>query len=101
MVVTVCKIRNALRQLDGRRFLAACLGLAGSACILSLNCTSMAFAQQWPTKRIQVVVPIGAGSATDLTARTVLDQVATQFGQPIVIENRPGAGNTIGMAAVA
>jgi tripartite-type tricarboxylate transporter receptor subunit TctC len=61
----------------------------------------MASAQQWPTKRIQVVVPIGAGSATDITARTALEQVATQLGQPIVIENRPGAGNTIGMAAVA
>jgi tripartite-type tricarboxylate transporter receptor subunit TctC len=61
----------------------------------------MASAQEWPTRRIQAVVPIGAGSATDITARTALEQVAAQLGQPIVIENRPGAGNTIGMAAVA
>jgi tripartite-type tricarboxylate transporter receptor subunit TctC len=58
-------------------------------------------AQEWPAKPIRAVVPLTAGSATDLIGRTVADQVASQLGQPIVIENRPGAGNTIAMAAVA
>ena len=55
----------------------------------------------WPTKPIRVVVPLTAGGATDVMARIVLEQVSPQLGQPIVVENRPGAGNTIGMAAVA
>ena len=46
-------------------------------------------------------MPLTAGAATDTMARIVLDQVSAQLGQPIVVENRPGAGNTIGMAAVA
>ena len=55
----------------------------------------------WPTKTIKVVVPLTPGSATDVMARIVFDQVSQQVGQPIVIENRPGAGNSIGMNAVA
>jgi tripartite-type tricarboxylate transporter receptor subunit TctC len=46
-------------------------------------------------------MPFGAGSATDVVARLVLDQVAAQLGQSIVIENRPGAGSTTGSALVA
>jgi tripartite-type tricarboxylate transporter receptor subunit TctC len=62
---------------------------------------SEASAQAWPTKPIKVIVPLTAGSATDVMARIVFDQVSQQVGQPIVIENRPGAGNSIGMNAVA
>jgi tripartite-type tricarboxylate transporter receptor subunit TctC len=62
---------------------------------------SPAWAQAWPNKPIRAIVPLTAGAATDIMARTVLEQVSVQLGQPIVIENRPGAGNTIGMAAVA
>jgi tripartite-type tricarboxylate transporter receptor subunit TctC len=57
--------------------------------------------QVWPIKTIRAVVPLSAGSATDIVARTVLEQVGNQLGQTIVIENRPGAGNSIGMNAVA
>jgi tripartite-type tricarboxylate transporter receptor subunit TctC len=62
---------------------------------------SPARAQAWPNKPIRVVVPLTAGAATDIMARTVFEQVAAQLGQPFIVENRPGAGNTIGMAAVA
>ena len=58
-------------------------------------------AQSWPTKPIKVIVPLTPGSATDVMARIVMDQVSQQVGQPIVIENSPGAGNSIGMNAVA
>jgi len=58
-------------------------------------------AQGWPTKPVRVIVPLTAGSATDVMARLVLEQVSAQIGQPMVVENRPGAGNTIGMSAVA
>ncbi len=60
-----------------------------------------AFAQAWPTKPVRVVIPLTAGSATDVMARIVFDEVSKQLGQPFVIENRPGAGNSIGMNAVA
>ena len=60
-----------------------------------------ALAQSWPTKRVTVVVPFTAGSATDIMARTVAQRLSEQLGQPFIVENRPGAGGTIGMAAVA
>jgi tripartite-type tricarboxylate transporter receptor subunit TctC len=58
-------------------------------------------AQSWPTKQITVIMPFGAGSATDVVARLVLEQVSAQLGQPIVVENRAGAGSTTGSALVA
>jgi tripartite-type tricarboxylate transporter receptor subunit TctC len=60
-----------------------------------------ALAQSWPTKRVTVVVPFTAGSATDIMARTVAQRLSEQLGQPFVVENRPGAGGTIGVSAVA
>ena len=60
-----------------------------------------AAAQTWPTKPVRVIVPFGAGSATDLVPRTVFEHVAAQTGQTIVIENRPGGGTTIGTITVA
>jgi tripartite-type tricarboxylate transporter receptor subunit TctC len=77
----------------------------GTALLLILALAPLAAgtarAQEWPTRAVHAIVPLTPGSATDIVARTVLDQVASQLGQPIVIENRPGAGNTIGMAVVA
>lgn len=58
-------------------------------------------AEEWPSKPIHVIVPFGAGSAADIVPRIVLEQVSAQLGQPIVIENRAGAGSTTGSAVVA
>ncbi|GAB3771160.1 tripartite tricarboxylate transporter substrate binding protein [Ramlibacter monticola] len=55
----------------------------------------------WPGKPIRMVVPFTAGSGTDIIARTVGDVMAKNLGQPVVIENKPGAGGTIGAAQVA
>ena len=60
-----------------------------------------AAAQAWPTKPLRAVVPVGAGSSTDIVHRLVLEQVSAQIRQPIVIDNRVGAGGTIGSAVVA
>ena len=57
--------------------------------------------QPWPERAIQAVVPFAAGAANDIVGRIVLDQVSKQINQPIVVENRPGAGGTIGVTAVA
>ena len=55
----------------------------------------------WPSRPIKAVIPFAPGAATDTVARTVLERLSKQLGQPIVIENRPGAGGTIGSAQVA
>jgi len=60
-----------------------------------------AWAQVWPAKPVKVIVPFTPGSGTDIMARTVSEKLSTQLGQPVVIENRPGAGGTIGVAQVA
>ena len=61
----------------------------------------MAQAQAWPTRSIKAMIPFGAGSSVDVVGRIVLDQLSTQLGQPIYVENRGGAGGTIGAAMVA
>ena len=60
-----------------------------------------AAAQAWPTKPVRAIIPFGAGSATDIIPRIVFEPLSVQLGQPIVVENRTGAGGTIGTAAVA
>ena len=70
--------------------------------VLGLGLASIeATAQNWPSKPIKVIVPFGAGSAIDIVPRLVFEQLATQLGQSIVVENRPGAGGTTGAGAVA
>ena len=60
-----------------------------------------AASQGWPSKPVRVIVPFTAGSAVDIVARAVMEQVSTQIGQPIIVENRGGAGGTLGVGTVA
>ncbi len=70
--------------------------------LLSALCFSGAvLAQTYPSKPIKFIVPFTAGSVTDIVARTVGDAMGKSMGQPIVIENKPGAGGTIAAAQVA
>src|SRR6266511_1114819 len=62
---------------------------------------SAAVAQSFPSKPIRAIIPFAAGSFTDVLPRVVFDQTATQVKQPIIVENRGGAGGTIGTGAVA
>src|SRR3954471_7049416 len=55
----------------------------------------------WPTKPIRMIVPFTAGSVTDIIGRTVAESMSRSLGQPILIDNKPGAGGTIGAAQVA
>jgi tripartite-type tricarboxylate transporter receptor subunit TctC len=67
---------------------------------LSLGLASTAMAETWPAKPIRAFIPFGAGSATDIVPRAVFDALATELGQPITVENRGGAGGTLGVGAV-
>jgi tripartite-type tricarboxylate transporter receptor subunit TctC len=60
-----------------------------------------AFAQDWPTKPVRIVVPFGAGSTPDVVARLIADHLQKKLGQPFVIDNKPGASGNIGTDAVA
>jgi len=63
--------------------------------------TGTAFADNYPSKPIRAIIPFGAGSAVDVVPRLVFEQLGQQLGQTIVVENRGGAGGTLGTAAVA
>jgi tripartite-type tricarboxylate transporter receptor subunit TctC len=71
-----------------------------AAAVLAL-CAGEAAADSWPSRLIKATIPFGAGSATDVVPRLVFDRLAIELGQPIVIENRAGAGGTLGTATVA
>ncbi len=62
---------------------------------------SVGWAQSYPSKPIKIVVPFTAGSATDIMARVVGEKLQSAWGQPVVVENRPGAGGTLGATQVA
>lgn len=80
-------VRHALRHL-----------LLISACALI---AVPGYAQIWPAKPIRLVVPLAPGGPSDLLARTMAQQLTPALGQPIVVDNRTGAGGTIGVDAAA
>ncbi len=71
---------------------------AGAAVALA---SGGAAAQAWPSKPIRIIVPFTPGSGTDIIARALSDRLAANLGQPVVVENRVGAGGTIGAGVVA
>jgi tripartite-type tricarboxylate transporter receptor subunit TctC len=74
--------------------------LAAGAAVLP-GTARFAVAQAWPARSIRAFVTAGAGSAVDVVPRVVFDQLSIQLGQPIVVENRGGAGGTIAVTMVA
>jgi tripartite-type tricarboxylate transporter receptor subunit TctC len=69
--------------------------------IATFAAVSGAHAQAWPAKPITWIVPFAAGGPTDALARHIAERVARELGQPIIIDNAPGAGGTVGAAKAA
>lgn len=77
------------KMIFGLAFLAASMGFSLPS-----------HAQDYPNKLIKLVVPFAPGGGTDIVARLVADRLQAKWGQPVIVENRPGAGGNIGAEAV-
>jgi tripartite-type tricarboxylate transporter receptor subunit TctC len=82
--------------MQGRRTL-----LKAAACAALAAAMPAAFAQAFPSKPIRIVVPFPAGGTTDIAARLVAQRMTETIGQPVLVENRGGAGGTLGAEVVA
>jgi tripartite-type tricarboxylate transporter receptor subunit TctC len=72
--------------------------LAAAAALLAVTATH---AQQYPSRTIRFIVPFPAGGGVDIVARALGEKLSPRLGQPIIVDNRPGAGTTIGTEAAA
>ncbi|MEC3766020.1 MULTISPECIES: Bug family tripartite tricarboxylate transporter substrate binding protein [Cupriavidus] len=75
--------------------------LIALAAACAAGASGSAFAQPWPARPLRMVVPFPPGSSPDLIARILTEKLAAALGQPVVVENRPGAGGNIGTGMVA
>jgi tripartite-type tricarboxylate transporter receptor subunit TctC len=82
-----------------RKYLRA-ISVLVSAVVATTALPLSAQADDYPSHLIRATIPFGAGSATDVVPRVVFDRLAVELGQPIVVENRVGAGGTVGTAMV-
>src|SRR5690242_21185178 len=73
---------------------AVALAVAGTA-------TSPTWADTWPEKPVHIIVAFTPGSATDVIARALSNELSAKLGQPVIVENKPGAGGTIAAGLVA
>jgi tripartite-type tricarboxylate transporter receptor subunit TctC len=75
--------------------------LGASVALAATLGSTMAGAQNYPTKTITVIIPFAGGSASDVVSRIMFDKMSKNMGQPIIVENRPGAGGNSGTGAAA
>jgi tripartite-type tricarboxylate transporter receptor subunit TctC len=77
-----------------------------AALVFAIACAALASmtgsrADEWPSRPIRAIIPLSPGSAADIIPRIVFEQLSAQLGQPIIVENKPGASGTIAARAVA
>ena len=89
-------------QKHPRQYPRVAQALALGALLASgITAANSALAQAWPAKTISIVVPFATGGTTDAIARTLGQELSKNLGQPVIVENKPGAGATIGADYVA
>jgi tripartite-type tricarboxylate transporter receptor subunit TctC len=93
-------VKELCRDADARRY-STCTALAMFAFAIAPLYMVPAHAEEWPSKPIRLVVPFSSGGATDLLARAVALELGKQWKQPVVVDNRPGAGGGVGAEVVA
>src|SRR5499426_3960345 len=87
---------STLHGLPNRRYVLASMAAAGAFAVTGARGED----SRWPDHPVRIIVPYPAGGSTDVLCRILADRMKEIFGQPFVIENRPGAGGNIGIAAV-
>src|SRR5262249_20229926 len=80
--------------LGRRRFLHLAAGAAALPAV-----SSIAWAQAYPTRTVRFILPFGAGSASDTTARLFAERLSARWGKPVVVENRPGGDGLVSLDA--
>jgi tripartite-type tricarboxylate transporter receptor subunit TctC len=93
-------MKQHLEERTMKRMRQLWLGVAALAAAFGMV-SAPASAQSWPTQRITIVVPFGAGSVTDILARLFADDMSKRWGQQVIVENRPGLAGTAGVAKAA
>jgi len=93
------QLEQSFKRVRGMRTIGALLAAAVSLFGGLWNAT--AFAQTYPTKAIRLIIPFGAGGPPDFVGRIIAQHLAAALGQQVIVDNRPGAGGTIGAAAAA
>ena len=71
------------------------------ALALALASSAGVAAETWPARPVRIIVPFPPGSSPDLIARMLTDRLAQALGQPVIVENKPGAGGNLGTSLVA
>jgi tripartite-type tricarboxylate transporter receptor subunit TctC len=69
------------------------------AAALTIQLASPAYAQQWPSRAVKFIVPLGPGAGVDITARLIGDRLSKKWNQPVVVENRPGGDGIVAINA--
>ncbi|SPA56544.1 Bug family tripartite tricarboxylate transporter substrate binding protein [Cupriavidus taiwanensis] len=92
-------MKSSIKHRVARRARSIAIAVAGVAALHTAPTTLAADA--WPARPIKVIVPYTPGGSTDTVARVVFEQVSQRLGQPIIIENKPGANSTLGVGVAA
>jgi tripartite-type tricarboxylate transporter receptor subunit TctC len=94
-------METIMKSSSTRRTLLQTTLASASLCLINLVAMPAAAQTTWPTKPVKVVVPAPAGSSLDVIVRGMSETLSKRWGQPLVVDNKPGAGGTIGMDLVA
>ena len=88
-------------RIEGKRLMRRCFHLLSISLVALMLSPAAGFAQNYPSRPIRIIVPFAAGGAVDVLARLVGGKMSENVGQPVIVENRPGASGTLGADAVA